>query len=386
MKDHRNLNRTLVLCASVTVGLLLVKNVSAASAREVSAGPMHTITTISSTVPSNGDVNPYGVFRVPRTVGRLQRGSVLVSNFNNSANLQGTGTTLVQISPQGNFSLFAQINPATLPGPCPGGVGLTTALVVLRSGWVVVGSLPTTDGTPQTAQAGCLIVLDSNGNPVETITDTQINGPWDMNVLDSSSDDGGGDDRSGDDDHQKSATLFVANVLNGTVGGGGQIVNEGTVLRVVLTISRNSPPAVKSLTVIGSGFAERTDPAALVIGPTGVALGMGNRKLYVADSLNNRIAAIDDPLTRHSSDNTGSTLSSGGSLNDPLGLTLAANGDILTANGNDGNLVVTRPNGRQIDTILLDPAGAGVLFGLISVSGQGVYFVDDGTNTLNLFH
>jgi len=386
MKDHRNLNRTLVLCASVTVGLLLVKNVSAASAREVSAGPMHTITTISSTVPSNGDVNPYGVFRVPRTVGRLQRGSVLVSNFNNSANLQGTGTTLVQISPQGNFSLFAQINPATLPGPCPGGVGLTTALVVLRSGWVVVGSLPTTDGTPQTAQAGCLIVLDSNGNPVETITDTQINGPWDMNVLDSSSDDGGGDDRSGDDDHQKSATLFVANVLNGTVGGGGQIVNEGTVLRVVLTISRNSPPAVKSLTVIGSGFAERTDPAALVIGPTGVALGIGNRKLYVADSLNNRIAAIDDPLTRHSSDNTGSTLSSGGSLNDPLGLTLAANGDILTANGNDGNLVVTRPNGRQIDTILLDPAGAGVLFGLISVSGQGVYFVDDGTNTLNLFH
>ena len=386
MKDHRNLNRTLVLCASVTVGLLLVKNVSAASAREVSAGPMHTITTISSTVPSNGDVNPYGVFRVPRTVGRLQRGSVLVSNFNNSANLQGTGTTLVQISPQGNFSLFAQINPATLPGPCPGGVGLTTALVVLRSGWVVVGSLPTTDGTPQTAQAGCLIVLDSNGNPVETITDTQINGPWDMNVLDSSSDDGGGDDRSGDDDHQKSATLFVANVLNGTVGGGGQIVNEGTVLRVVLTISRNSPPAVKSLTVIGSGFAERTDPAALVIGPTGVALGMGNRKLYVADSLNNRIAAIDDPLTRHSSDNTGSTLSSGGSLNDPLGLTLAANGDILTANGNDGNLVVTRPNGRQIDTILLDPAGAGVLFGLISVSGQGVYFVDDGTNTLNLLH
>lgn len=386
MKDHRNLNRTLVLCAFVTVGLLLVKNASAASAREVSAGPMHTITTISSTVPSNGDVNPYGVFRVPRTVGRLQRGSILVSNFNNSANLQGTGTTLVQISPQGNFSLFAQINPATLPGPCPGGVGLTTALVVLRSGWVVVGSLPTTDGTPQTAQAGCLIVLDSNGNPVETITDTQINGPWDMNVLDSSSDDGGGDNRSGDDDHQKSATLFVTNVLNGTVGGGGQIVNEGTVLRVVLTISRNSPPTVKSLTVIGSGFAERTDPAALVIGPTGVALGMGNRKLYVADSLNNRIAAIDDPLTRHSSDNTGSTLSSGGSLNDPLGLTLAANGNILTANGNDGNLVVTRPNGRQIDTILLDPAGAGVLFGLISVSGQGVYFVDDGTNTLNLLH
>jgi len=77
---------------------------------------------------------------------------------------------------------------------------------------------------------------------------------------------------------------------------------------------------------------------------------------------------------------------SGGSLNDPLGLTLAVNGDILTANGNDGNLVVTKPNGVQVETTLLDPAGAGVLFGLTAVPGQGVYFVDDGTNTLDLLH
>ena len=115
-----------------------------------------------------------------RSVGRLNRGSILITNFNNSANLQGTGTTLVQIAPDGTFSLFAQIDPNRLPGSCPGGVGLTTALVVLRSGWVIVGSLPTTDGTAATAQAGCLLVLDSNGNVAETITDPQINGPWDM--------------------------------------------------------------------------------------------------------------------------------------------------------------------------------------------------------------
>jgi hypothetical protein len=362
----------MALCAVVVLTFFLLPMVGSAqtSARHGS------VTTISSTIPSNGDINPYGVFRIPRTVGQLHRGNILVSNFNNSANLQGTGTTLVQISPQGNFSLFAQINPATLPGPCPGGVGLTTALVVLRSGWVIVGSLPTTDGMADTAQAGCLIVLDSNGNAVSTITDAQINGPWDMNVLDSTGNEG---NRGGE------AVLFVTNVLNGTVAGGGQIVNEGTVLRIVLSVRSGSPPAVKSLAVIGSTFAERTDPDALVIGPTGVALSKNNKVLYVADSLNNRIAAIADPLTRTTSDNTGSTLSMGGSLNDPLGLTLAVNGDILTANGNDGNLVVTRPNGIQVDTILLDPAGAGVLFGLTDVPGQGVYFVDDGTNTLDLF-
>jgi hypothetical protein len=86
------------------------------------------------------------------------QGHVLVSNFNNSSNAQGTGTTIVDVAPNGSVSLFAQINASTLPGPCPGGVGLTTALVVLRSGWVIVGSLPTSDGTSATAQAGCLAI------------------------------------------------------------------------------------------------------------------------------------------------------------------------------------------------------------------------------------
>lgn len=337
------------------------------------------ITVLSSTVPSNGDVNPYGVFRVPLSVGKLVRGNILISNFNNSANLQGTGTTIVQISPSGSFSLFAQIDPSMLPGPCPGGVGLTTALVVLRSGWVVVGSLPTSDGTSATAQAGCLIVLDSNGNVAETIIDAQINGPWDMTVF----------DETGEQGQVSRAALFVTNVLNGTVAAGGSIVSEGTVVRIVLDVSPSgTAPSMESLTVIGSGFSERTDPAALVIGPTGVALGKNNKTLYVADSLNNRIAAITDPLHRSSTDNTGSTLSSGGSLNDPLGMTLGINGNILTANGNDGNLVETTPMGIQIATTLLDgtgnPPGAGTLFGLTDVPGHGLFFVDDGSNTLNL--
>jgi len=369
--------RLLITLLTATVAAMLLFDAGVTNAQEIARAQKSTVTTISSTVPSNGDINPYGVFRVSRTVGRLNRGSILVSNFNASNNFQGTGTTIVQISPDGTFSLFAQIDPTTLPGPCPGGVGLTTALVVLRSGWVIVGSLPTTDGMSDTAQAGCLIVLDSSGKVVETITDPQINGPWDMTVFDQTGEKG---------NHPSSATLFVTNVLNGTVAGGGMIVNEGTVLRIALAVPQASPPTVESISVVGSGFSERTDPAALVIGPTGMALSKNNKVLYVADSLNNRIAAISDPLSRQTSAGTGSTLSSGGSLNDPLGLTLAVNGDILTANGNDGNLVITKPNGIQSATILLDAAGAGVLFGLVDVPGQGVYFVDDGTNTLDLLH
>ena len=381
MNNHKVRLLSVMRALGVLV-VLLVSGLHAASAEQPAApAKPHTIDTISSTVPANGDINPYGVFRVSRSVGRLNRGSILISNFNNSANLQGTGTTLVQIAPDGTFSLFAQIDPNNLPGPCPGGVGLTTALVILRSGWVIVGSLPTADGTSNTAQAGCLIVLDSNGNVVETIMDSQINGPWDMTVFDETGEEG---------NHASDATLFVTNVLNGTLAGGGQIVNQGTVLRIAIAVTPWSAPTVKSIAVIGSGFPERTDPAALVIGPTGVTLSKNNKVLYVADSLNNRIAAITNPLTRQSSDHTGSTISSGGNLNDPLGMTLAVNGNILTVNGNDGFLVETNPKGVPVFTTLLDntgnPPGAGALFGLIDVAGQGIYFVDDASNTLNLFH
>jgi hypothetical protein len=335
--------------------------------------PPSSISVVASTVPSNGDVNPYGLARVPQSKGSLVQGNLLVSNFNASSNFQGTGTTIVQISPSGGVSLFAQIDANTLPGPCPGGVGLTTALSVLRSGWVIAGSLPTTDGTSATAQAGCLIVLDSNGNVVETLYGSLINGPWDMTALDSGS----------------SANLFVTNVLNGTVAAGGKVVHDGTVVRLTLNGLETAMPFLQSMTVVGAGFPERTDPAALVIGPTGVDLSPGSDLLYVADSLSNRVAAIPDPVSRVTSAGIGATVTQGGSLNDPLGLAVSQAGNILTVNGNNGFLVETTPNGQQTFKILLDssgnPPGAGALFGLVPVAGQGLYYVDDATNTLNLF-
>src|SRR5215471_17531138 len=131
-----------------------------------------TVNLVASTVPANGDINPYGVAVVPASVGLLKRGEILVSNFNNSANLQGTGTTIVGIAPDGSLSLFAEIDLGAMAGQCPGGVGLTTALVVLRRGWVLVGSLPTTDGTSATMGAGSRIVLKSGGRVVETLHGT----------------------------------------------------------------------------------------------------------------------------------------------------------------------------------------------------------------------
>ena len=376
------LKRAIVtLAAAGTVSTLTLAAASGASAQNNPPKPFisnFTVTQGPSTVPAppaSADVNPYGVAVVPTSHGALHQGDVLVSNFNNSSNAQGTGTTIVQVSPGGTVTLFAQIDPNTLPGPCPGGVGLTTALVVLRSGWVIVGSLPTSDGTSATAQAGCLIVLDSSGTVQETFSGDGINGPWDMTALD------GG----------RLADLFVTNVLNGTVAAGGGVVNRGTVLRLHLVITGGSPPRLTETTRIGSGFAERTDPAALVVGPTGLGLN-SQGTLFVADSVGNGIRAIPRALVRPGSAGTGNPVTSGGDLNTPLGLAIAPNGDVLTVNAGDGFIVETTPSGNQIAKFLLDktppaPLGAGALFGLaVTPNANGIYFVDDVANTLNLFH
>jgi sugar lactone lactonase YvrE len=183
--------------------------------------------------------------------------------------------------------------------------------------------------------------------------------------------------------------LWITNVLNGTVAGHGSVVNAGTVVRFDLSIPNGSMPRITSATVVGSGLAERTDPGALVIGPTGLALSEDHSLLYIADSVNSRISAISNPVSRTTSGGIGMTLTMGGALNVPLGLAIAPNGDVLSANGADGFLVRTMPNGHQVRKDLLDssgnPPGAGALFGL-AVGTRGLYYVDDATNTLNLFH
>lgn len=136
------------------------------------------LSTLTSTVPTNGDINPYGIALVPASVGKLVAGDLLISNFNDKANNQGTGTTITQATTTGKISLFSHISAHGLPGSCPGGVGLTTALSVLPGGYVVVGSLPTTNGKSATASYGCLIVLDSAGHTVSTIAGPNIQGPW----------------------------------------------------------------------------------------------------------------------------------------------------------------------------------------------------------------
>ncbi len=347
---------------AAAIAVLVPASASAASPGGSFIGRLHTISTIASAVPTagpaSGDQNPYGVAVVPHSAGALVRGDILVSNFNNAANQQGTGSSIVEISPNGRQRVFAVVPQPTATAA----VGLTTALAALPNGDVVVGSLPAPGGDSAAATAGALTVLNPHGQVVKTLTGGGIDGPWDMTAV-------GG---------RRQVTLFVTNVLNGTVAAGGGVVDRGTVLRIRLAFAHGTDPQVTSDQVIADGFGEHTDPNALVVGPTGVGLGRDD-VLYVADSNGNRIAAIPDALQRTSAlGNGGRTVASGGALNDPLGVTIAPNGDIVSANGADGRIVETTPAGQRAAVKTLVPDGAGDLFGLaVAPHGSGLYFVDD---------
>ena len=156
---------TAVAAASVTAAGLVMG--PAAGATPTPSSPFiarfHKLTNIASTVPGNGDVNPYGVAVVEQSRGRSTVATSWSATLTTRRISRAQAPRSSRSRPAGIRTLFSHVRASQLPGKCPGGVGLTTALVALRGGWVIVGSLPSTDGTAATAQAGCLIVLDSNG-------------------------------------------------------------------------------------------------------------------------------------------------------------------------------------------------------------------------------
>jgi uncharacterized protein (TIGR03118 family) len=314
-----------------------------------------------STMAANGDQNPYGVAVVPKGFeghGVLQPGDVLVANFNDSTNTQGTGSTIVRITPDGQQSIFFQ---------GADGLGLTTALGVLKGGFVVVGSAPNVNGTET---AGSLLILDANGHVVSQISNAKLlDGPWDLTINDQ-------------DDH---AEVFVSNVLSGTVTRIDLRVPDGT----------GRTPSVISMTQIASGYTHRPDPNALVVGPTGLAYDSKTDTLYVASTGDNEIFAIRDASDTRRDNGTGRVVVNDPThLHGPLGLVLAPDGDLIVANGDAVNpdpnhlneIAEFTPHGTFVGQFQLDSGAAGAAFGIALTTGPDgtlhLFAVDDNSNTL----
>ncbi|CAB3757153.1 hypothetical protein [Paraburkholderia humisilvae] len=353
-KDVAKAALTVVLCTFIAY-----ESIGPVLADDSRLLPPATVT--SSTVPVNGDVNPYGVAFVPQGFpahGTIGASDLLVSNFNNVKNLQGTGTTIVKIVPNGNPTVFFQ---------GPAGLGLTTALGVLRAGFVLVGNVPTTDGTFATIQPGSLLVLNRAGNVVTqwTPANAGLDGPWDLTIFDLG-------------DHAK---VFVSNVLNGTV------------VRLDITIDSNGV-RLQGSTRVASGYPFRADPAALVVGPTGLAYDPQRDVLYVASTVDNAVFAVFGAgSSRHDGGKGVLIYADNQHLHGPLALALGPNGHLFTANGDAVNgdpnqpseVVEFTPQGRFVAQISMDPAQGGA-FGLAfsQVSNGIVHFAAVDDNVPNI--
>ena len=185
---------------------------------------------------------------------------------------------------------------------------MTTALGVLTRGFVIVGNVTTTDGTSATVAAGPLLFIDQSGKLVKSLASSpanKLNGPWDLALADGF-------------DH---AVVFVSNVL------------DGTVTRIDLSLPDSETVNVTGTTQIASGYQHRTDPAALVLGPTGLFYDVGADVLYVASTGDNKIFKVPHAGTTTAMSGTGKLVFTDPHLHGPLALALAPNGDLLTSNG-----------------------------------------------------
>jgi len=318
----------------------------------------------ASTVPSNGDVNPYGVAFVGNNFligsGPLRHGDILVSNFNNKQNLQGTGTTIVRIPASGGApTLFFQ-------GTAP--LGLSTGLATLQYGLVLVANLPTADGTSATAKAGSLLVINNQGKLIQTFTSAQIDGPWDMTVV----------------DHGDKASAYFSNALDGTVS------------RIDFAVTEKGLIKLDHFT-IASGYMHQGDPAALFDAPTGLVYDKKTDRLFVASTLDNIVFAVPDASRRTSSDGPGYIVYDDpthlhGALamaEAPNGHLLVTNNDVINADPNQPSEIVEfTKDGNFVKEIPVDP-NLGGSFGLnVSVQDNGTAIlaaVDDNTATITIW-
>jgi len=193
-----------------------------------------------------------------------------------------------------------------------------------------------------------------------------IDGPWAMAILD------GGN----------GAHVFVSNVLNGTI----------TRLDVGLPIG--APPVIHKVTQIGAGFNHQTDPAALVLGPSGLGFDAKNDVLYVASSMDDAVYALNGALAAKASLGGGQLVYQDDThLHGPRQMTFAPNGDLLVANRDGSNADVNQPSeivefttgGQFVAEFSVDPingGASGVAAEELGTRAVRFVTVDDNRNTV----
>jgi hypothetical protein len=317
-------------------------------------------TTIGSTVdPTNGDLNPYGLDVAPVDAGPLHKGDLVICNFNDKANVQGNGTTIVALRPHPNSSPTHIAQDASLKG-CT-----AIALAPNDNIWAAAFS------------ANLNPIFQPNG----TLFSTLAGGPWHGPF--------------GETFSPKAGPFGMAAFYESNAG-------DGSIVRINITSSGFK------FDVIATGFAVNGGKPGNILGPSGLQYDASRDRLIIVDGADNSLSAINSVSLVPPGGITvkggqfsgvagalGQRLFSGAPLNGPISSALLPGGNIVLGNTLDPdgtNLMVEfSSTGKMLATKNVDKGAAGAIFGMVATgtndANTQLFFNDDNTNsTVELSH
>jgi hypothetical protein len=300
-------------------------------------------------------VNPYGLTVAPVNNGKIAAGDLVVCDFNDKANVQGTGTAIVTIHPA--------------IGSKPAHIVANKAL----KGCDALALAPDDTIWPADFSANNAPIVTPSGK----ILTTESNGPW----------------------HGPFGEAFVPPINNHSVPA-FYVSNAGDGSLVRIAIGNSI-----TFTVIAKGFPVNDGQPGSIFGPSGLTYDKNGDRLYVVDGTNNALYAVDnisqiakDGITVNGLSFSGPDAADahvifhGKPLNGPISAALLPGGHLVlgnTTNPAGKNLLVeiTR-SGRAIFVKNVDTGPAGAIFGIVATGTSEydakVYFNDDNDNTLKV--
>lgn len=313
--------------------------------------------TIGSTMVK-GEQNPYGLDVAKESADPIVAGDLVICNFNNSHNVQGTGSTIVALHPKvGSKPLLIAQDPSL--------VGCDAlALGPTDVSWAAAFSA---NDNPLVSPAG-------------TVLTTLTFGPWRGPF---------GEAFSPNPGPFGKAAFYVTNA------------GDGSIVRVNILSAGSF-----SYDVIATGFALNGGAPGSILGPSGLQYDSKNDALYIVDGADNSLTLLRHVSTippggifaRNGSfggpfRNRARRVFSGSPLNGPISSALLPNGHIVLGNTldqNGRNIMVEISPGRAkvVATKNVDTGPAGALFGMVATGTSDddvqLFYNDDNTNTLNV--
>jgi hypothetical protein len=309
--------------------------------------------------PATGDVNPYGLDVAKVSSGKISAGDLVVCDFNDSANVQGTGDAIVALHPQIGSTPRSIAHAGSLLG--------CNALAMAPNGTIWLAAFGANDNP----------IFSSSG----TLFSTLSNGPW----------------------HHPFGQAFVPPVNSISVPA-FYVSNagDGSIVRVYVY-----PGPSFRFSVIATGFPVNHGVPGSILSPSGLNYDntSGKDRLYIVDGTNNTLYAIDrvSGFTANSLTVNGLTFGGkyafdahviyhGAPLNGPISSAILPGGNIVLGNTLDPNgknlMVEISPAGKLLDVKNVDTGAAGAIFGMVAtgttLSNTRLYFNDDNDNTVKV--